>query len=152
MTANVFKEDECSAKEAGMQAHIAKPIDVDVMMKKLADVLRAYRPPLRGATGAPVHRSEKSACRCYLRHQIETQEDFVCVSLYPGFGAGVGGTALAAAFYRLPVCKGRRQAGSVIRSNPRKALLSSLPLSIRDIRIPSSTDLCGIPRPHKEQK
>jgi len=39
MTANAFKEDERAAKEAGMQAHIAKPIDVGVMMKKLTAVL-----------------------------------------------------------------------------------------------------------------
>ena len=39
MTANAFREDEQAAAEAGMQAHIAKPIDVGVMMKTLADVL-----------------------------------------------------------------------------------------------------------------
>ena len=40
MTANAFKEDEYAAIEAGMQAHIAKPIDVAVMMKTLTSVLR----------------------------------------------------------------------------------------------------------------
>ena len=40
MTANAFKEDEEAAFEAGMQAHIAKPIDVNVMMKALARVLK----------------------------------------------------------------------------------------------------------------
>ena len=40
MTANAFKEDEEAAFEAGMQAHIAKPIDVNVMMKALASVLK----------------------------------------------------------------------------------------------------------------
>ncbi|MBQ9196726.1 MAG: amino acid permease [Clostridia bacterium] len=39
MTANAFKEDEQAAAEAGMQAHIAKPLDVDKMLKTLADVL-----------------------------------------------------------------------------------------------------------------
>lgn len=39
MTANAFKEDEQAAYEAGMQAHIAKPIDVDKMMKVLEGVL-----------------------------------------------------------------------------------------------------------------
>ena len=39
MTANAFKEDEIAAAEAGMQAHIAKPIDVGVMMKTLTSVL-----------------------------------------------------------------------------------------------------------------
>ena len=39
MTANAFKEDELSILEAGMQAHIAKPVDVDLLMKTLASVL-----------------------------------------------------------------------------------------------------------------
>ena len=40
MTANAFKEDEEAAFKAGMQAHIAKPIDVNVMMKALTIVLK----------------------------------------------------------------------------------------------------------------
>ena len=40
MTANAFKEDEIAAEQAGMQAHIAKPIDVDVMMSTLTHVLK----------------------------------------------------------------------------------------------------------------
>ena len=40
MTANAFKEDEQAALEAGMQAHIAKPVDVDILMKELSNVLR----------------------------------------------------------------------------------------------------------------
>ena len=39
MTANAFKEDERAAEEAGMQAHIAKPIDVGLLMKTLASIL-----------------------------------------------------------------------------------------------------------------
>ncbi len=39
MTANAFKEDVKAAEEAGMQAHIAKPIDVGVMMETLTAVL-----------------------------------------------------------------------------------------------------------------
>ena len=39
MTANAFKEDEDAAREAGMQAHIAKPLDVDKMIQTLTDVL-----------------------------------------------------------------------------------------------------------------
>ena len=41
MTANAFKEDELAALEAGMQAHIAKPVDVEQLMKTLASVLLA---------------------------------------------------------------------------------------------------------------
>ena len=40
MTANAFKEDEFAALEAGMQAHIAKPVDVNQLMKTLASVLQ----------------------------------------------------------------------------------------------------------------
>ena len=40
MTANAFKEDEQAAMEAGMQAHIAKPLDVERMLDILARVLR----------------------------------------------------------------------------------------------------------------
>ena len=39
MTANAFKEDEEASAEAGMQAHIAKPIDVPTLLKTLAQVL-----------------------------------------------------------------------------------------------------------------
>ena len=39
MTANAFKEDELAAKEAGMQAHIAKPLDVEKMIRTITEVL-----------------------------------------------------------------------------------------------------------------
>ncbi|MBQ2218539.1 MAG: response regulator, partial [Firmicutes bacterium] len=39
MTANAFHEDVQAALDAGMQAHIAKPIDVDVLMDELQKVL-----------------------------------------------------------------------------------------------------------------
>ncbi|MBR1481966.1 MAG: response regulator, partial [Ruminococcus sp.] len=40
ITANAFREDELAAKEAGMQAHIAKPLDVDKMLRTISEVLR----------------------------------------------------------------------------------------------------------------
>lgn len=40
MTANAFREDIKVAMEAGMQAHIAKPIDVNTMMTTIEQVLR----------------------------------------------------------------------------------------------------------------
>ena len=40
MTANAFQEDVRAALDAGMQAHIAKPVDVNDMMEKLKKVLR----------------------------------------------------------------------------------------------------------------
>ena len=39
MTANAFEEDKKKAMEAGMDGHIAKPIDVDVLFKTLLDIL-----------------------------------------------------------------------------------------------------------------
>ena len=41
MTANAFKEDEEASARAGMQAHIAKPIDVPTMLRTLTEVLLA---------------------------------------------------------------------------------------------------------------
>lgn len=41
MTANAFKEDIDAAVSAGMNGHIAKPIDVDNMLKTISDVLRS---------------------------------------------------------------------------------------------------------------
>ena len=46
MTANAFQEDVRAAEEAGMQAHIAKPIDVNLMMQTLQQVLK--QPPEGG--------------------------------------------------------------------------------------------------------
>ncbi len=40
MTANAFQEDVKAAEDAGMQAHIPKPIDVDTLEKTLKTVLR----------------------------------------------------------------------------------------------------------------
>ena len=40
MTANAFAEDIHAAKEAGMQGHIAKPVDIDAMMRTLSDILK----------------------------------------------------------------------------------------------------------------
>ena len=39
MTANAFKEDEEAAEAAGMQGHIAKPLDIEKMLKTLSRVL-----------------------------------------------------------------------------------------------------------------
>ena len=40
MTANAFSEDIQAARDAGMDGHIAKPIDVPKMMETLAEILR----------------------------------------------------------------------------------------------------------------
>lgn len=42
MTANAFKEDEEAAIAAGMQAHIAKPIDLDAMTVTISRVLSEH--------------------------------------------------------------------------------------------------------------
>ena len=39
MTANAFAEDVHAAENAGMDGHIAKPIDITVMKNTIADVL-----------------------------------------------------------------------------------------------------------------
>ena len=41
VTANAFKEDKEEAANVGMQAHIAKPLDIEEMLKTLSSVLSA---------------------------------------------------------------------------------------------------------------
>ena len=40
MTANAFEEDKREAIEAGMDGHIAKPIQVDKLLSMLAEIIR----------------------------------------------------------------------------------------------------------------
>ena len=40
MTANAFREDVEAAEKAGMQGHIAKPVDVNALMNTLRSVLK----------------------------------------------------------------------------------------------------------------
>ena len=40
MTANAFAEDIQNAKDAGMNSHIAKPIDIPKMIATLTEVLQ----------------------------------------------------------------------------------------------------------------
>ena len=40
MTANAFEEDRKAAFDAGMNAHVAKPIEIGKLMKTLAGILR----------------------------------------------------------------------------------------------------------------
>ena len=39
MTANAFHEDEAAALAAGMNGHIAKPIEVDTLYRKISELL-----------------------------------------------------------------------------------------------------------------
>jgi len=43
MSANAFQEDVKASREAGMDAHVAKPIDIDVLSQTLAEVLASAR-------------------------------------------------------------------------------------------------------------
>ena len=40
LTADAFQEDQQAAMDAGMQGHIAKPVDLKQMMETLEQVLR----------------------------------------------------------------------------------------------------------------
>ena len=39
MTANAFDEDKQAARQAGMDGHVAKPIDIPTLKKTIADVI-----------------------------------------------------------------------------------------------------------------
>ena len=43
MTASAFAEDRIAAKEAGMNEHLAKPLDTKLMMKTIAGCVSEYR-------------------------------------------------------------------------------------------------------------
>ena len=43
MSANAFQEDIKASREAGMDAHVAKPIDIDVLSRTLTEVLASAR-------------------------------------------------------------------------------------------------------------
>ncbi len=40
MTANAFTEDRIRAKEAGMDEHIAKPVDVELLIKVINELVK----------------------------------------------------------------------------------------------------------------
>lgn len=43
MTANAFTEDVAEAMDAGMNAHVAKPVDTEVLNRTLAEITRGIR-------------------------------------------------------------------------------------------------------------
>jgi len=43
MSANAFQEDVKASREAGMDAHVAKPIDIDILRRTLGEVLASAR-------------------------------------------------------------------------------------------------------------
>ena len=44
MTANAFAEDEKAALEAGMDAHVAKPIDIELLKRVIRQYVRGKEP------------------------------------------------------------------------------------------------------------
>lgn len=48
MTANAFTEDVNQAMEAGMDGHIAKPIDTQILYSTLADLFQRQTPTDNG--------------------------------------------------------------------------------------------------------
>lgn len=50
MTANAFDEDEKRSKEAGMNAHLAKPIEPQLLFQTLAEQIGESRNPTKGET------------------------------------------------------------------------------------------------------
>lgn len=53
MTANAFAEDVRMAMEAGMDAHVAKPIDIDQVVRLLHELVARKKGQLAGAAEAP---------------------------------------------------------------------------------------------------
>ena len=43
MTANAFTEDRLKAKKAGMNEHIAKPVDVKLLVKVIHELLNQWK-------------------------------------------------------------------------------------------------------------
>ena len=42
LSANAFEEDKMESAKAGMNAHLSKPIDVDVLFRSIAQILNNY--------------------------------------------------------------------------------------------------------------
>ena len=47
MTANAFMEDKLASRKAGMDDHIAKPMDIKMLVKTLAELIGKYRSTVR---------------------------------------------------------------------------------------------------------
>jgi CheY-like chemotaxis protein len=64
MTASVFKEDVDKCLEAGMNDHIGKPIEPQVILGKLRKHLHAKREPAAQGRQARSPKSRPHACSC----------------------------------------------------------------------------------------
>ena len=42
LSANAFEEDKMESAKAGMNAHLSKPIDVDILFRSIAQILNNY--------------------------------------------------------------------------------------------------------------
>lgn len=72
MTANAFAEDRAAALDAGMNDHLAKPVDPDQLTRVLARLLpRAERSGLHGSLPSPAPLPELLANPAGLREQLD---------------------------------------------------------------------------------
>lgn len=63
VTANAFSEDIAATRNAGMNAHISKPIDFDVFRKTVEELLKGSRRRKSGVQGAKEEEEESAAGR-----------------------------------------------------------------------------------------
>ncbi len=54
MTANAFEEDRKDAFKAGMNAHVAKPVDINRLKETLAEILKGRSSAEQAASSGPV--------------------------------------------------------------------------------------------------